>query len=833
MNILTKYLIKSILEKKGILVLILISISVSTALLVASLGSADSIINNYNEKIKGVYENFNVVITPNEKAAYLFFTTDNINMSKVKDSFKMMDTEGYVKSNDEKQFNMVGTTISDLQKFRSIKMIKKNNLNSFNGNEIIISEKTGKNLGVNINDEIELSILGKIRKFKVIGITSNHGIFSLDNSNKFNIVAPLQTINSIYGTENKYNSVYLSINNDNINSWIKDFNEKNINLTAKLLVDESDINSQVNNIKIPLLFMLIIVLFMTIFIIHNSFKLTITERLSTIGTFLSLGATKFNIIKLFIKESLIYGIISGIIGNCIGSLIIYISSILINPFKEEGIKASVNFKPKYFIMGFILSILISLVSSILPIISIRKVPVKEVILGNFQSSNKISWKGFILGTVLLVLSAAFHIIGPNIKTPRPYVTAVPAFFIAFIGIIIIVPKIIEILLYPLVRLLRKIGGISMLSVNNIRTSKILINNIRLITICIISIIMIMSFSLSLFDLLGGVYKNLNFNVIVSVNSENGSTLKLSENIIENYTKKTDVIKRQYIYANLNKDSSKKIDLICIEPNNFKNYDNYMIYKDKNKQLNELDNNEDGIIISKKIATRYNIKEGDFINLNINDKSEKFKVLSVVDAKFMNMGNVNLISYKAALKHFGIRYANEFFISSNYPSNEVKKDLEKDFKGIDANVSTKEERMNEDQQNSNQVVALLKVFSYITIIMAAIGIVSNVSICFIQRKREMAILCSNGLTNGGRVFIILFENLIEGLAALIISFICSLWIIRLLQDIFNYLVLNMNFKYPTNSIIPITIISFLLMLITSIPALNKNRKFQIIDELKCE
>lgn len=832
MNIITKYLLKSIQRKKSRIFFIIASIAISNALLVSALGSAHSIVNNYNEKVRGLYGNFNIAVIPNEKSTQPFFTESNINMQKFKDDFKMLSIGGYVQDNVGEQFHMIGTTMSDLRKFSSIRIIKKSNFKSFNKNIVIISEKTSKTMRVNINDQIKLNILGKIRKFKVVGITSNNGLFSLDNTNKFCIVAPLQTVNSIYGTDGRYNSVYLTVNSNNANNWIKEFNKKNLSFTAKFLVDENDIINQVNMIKIPLLFMLIIVLFMTIFIIHSSFKLIIMERIPAIGTFLSLGASRLSIIKLFLKESLIYGIGGGIIGNCIGMLIVYISTILANPFKDEGIKVSVNFKPEYFIMGFILSILVSMISSIIPIISIRKLPVKKLILGKFEILKGASWKSFILGSVFLVLSFVFNIMGPGIKIPRPYATAIPAFFLAFIGVILILPKIIEMLLYPIVRFSRKINGILMLSVNNVRTSKILINNIRLITISIISVAMIASFSLSLFDLLGGVYKNLNFNVVVNIDSENGNTLTLVENIIKNYHKKNNVIKRQYIHTTLNGNSLRKVDLLCVEPEKFKEYDNYMTYVNKNKQLDSLNNN-DGIIISKKIATRYKIKVGDFIDLNSDGEDKKIKVLSIVDAKFMNMGNVNLISYSSALKHFGIRYANEFFISSNYPENEVKKDLTKDFKGIDVSVSTKQESMNQDRQNSSQVVFLLKAFSSVTIIMAIFGTMSNISICFIQRKREMAVLCSNGLSNTGRIFIILSENLIETGVALIISFIASFWILRLLQGIFNYLVLSITFKYPTKVMILITVISFLLMLVSSIPTLNKNKKFQIIDELKYE
>jgi len=78
--------------------------------------------------------------------------------------------------------------------------------------------------------------------------------------------------------------------------------------------------------------------------------------------------------------------------------------------------------------------------------------------------------------------AEYFIIGSKITSPRPYITAVPAFFMGFMGIIFVVPKIIEGLLYPIVRIFRRINGLVMIPINNVRTTKILINNIRLITI---------------------------------------------------------------------------------------------------------------------------------------------------------------------------------------------------------------------------------------------------------------------------------------------------------------------------------------------------------------
>ncbi|MDD3225214.1 MAG: ABC transporter permease [Clostridium sp.] len=830
MNILTKYLLNSILKKKGKMILILFSITVSTALFVASLQISESITKSYINTLKGTYDNFNVSISANSKAKNPLFKASDFKTSGIEDNFKMATVNGYLKNNDSKTFNMIGTTLNDFKKFKSIKSL---NLGSFSGNKIIISKKTSEALKLKLGDKVSLYTLGTTKEYIVSAIVSNNGLFLSDTSSNFVVVTPLNNVCSIYGEKDKYTSIYASVKDASENEWIKNFNNKNANFTAKLLVDESEVSSQTSIIKTCMLFMLCIVLIMSVFIIYSTFKIIIVERMSTFGTFLSTGATKLNIVMLLLRESFTYGFIGGVLGDLLSAGIIYIILNLTNPLKDDAIKVTVAFNYIYFVYGFILALVISIISSIIPILSIRKLPVKEVILNDFQISNKISIKSFIIGIVLMVVSIVFHFLGGSIKGQRPYITSLPAFFMGVTSVIIIIPKLVDIFLYPFVKLFRRVNSTLMLSTNNVRTSKILLNNIRLISVSVISIIMIISFNLALNDIITGVYRNLNYNLNVTINSDNANILKASNDIIENSSNHCTINKRQYIDTTLNTDSSKEIDVLCVEPKKFKSFDEYLTYNDKTKQLNELDSNDDGIIISKRIATRYNLKEGNKVTLYLDNKGETFKILSIIDAKFMNVGNVNLISYKSALKHFNIKYSNEFFISTNSSVSKLKETLSKKLKGLPVNISTKQDCIDIDQSNCKQIVELLSIFSYVTMIMGGVGIVSNIYLSFLQRKRAMAVLSSIGLTKGSRSFMILLESFIETLIGLIIGFILSGLIILLLGDIFKYLVLNINFIYPFHSIYFTALFTFLLTFITSLPALVKSKNLKIINQLKYE
>ncbi len=828
MNVFSKYLLKSITEKKGRTILLLISISISAALLVASLGSVKALLGTLSTQVKGNLGEFNVAIEAPQNSETSLFKSSDINSSDLKKSFKSINIGGYLSSNTEKEFTLTGTTLSDFDNFSKMQLLHKDQLEPFTGKKIIISEKTSEALKVKLGDTLALNVLGKEDNYKIVAIASNKGLFFTDKEKQFTLITPEENVFSIYGEKNKYSLELASVTNKDLTAWVKDFNNKNKDnkIVASKLYDEDQIEEQLNIIKIPLYFMLAIVLLMTTFIIYSSFKLIITERLSVIGVFLSQGATKGKIILILLKESLVYGLLGGIIGDLLGAGLTSLISYLGNPLKQYGVKATTEFFPPYFVAGFIFAILLSVLSTIIPILSIRKLPVKDVILNTISTSNKISLKSLITGIIFILIAVTLHVLGLSNNN----VSSVPCLFLAFIGIILVIPKIVDILSYPLVRFLRNINGLSMLSFNNVRTSKVLINNIRLIAVSVISIVMITSLSSSLTDVVKGVYDGMNYDVGITVNS---TYYKNVDNIVQNFKDKNMITATGQISTNLNGNSSKAIYLDYYDPQKYKTFEDYTVFDNKSKQLDELDKNDDGIILSKQMSKRYNIKKGDTITLTTDNKKEKFKVLSIFNAKMMNTGNYNLISTKAALKHFDVQYPSQYFISTTTPQSDAKKVLEQELKGLGTDVTTKTEQSKNNEDANKQMTNILGIFSYLTMVIGAFGILGNVSISFLQRKREIAVISSIGLTKRGRSQMMLIESIFQAIIGSFISLIAAIGINICLTDILKFLTMDLTLKYPYKSIFMVIPATLLLMILTSLSSIFKSSKLQIVDELKYE
>lgn len=827
MGVFTKYLLRSIVEKKGRTFLLIIAISISAALLIGSLGSIKALLGTINTQIKGNLGDYNINVMPGKGAEVPLVKGADVKDDNIKKTFKTINLGGYITDKDENQVSLMGTTIEDFKTFNMVTMLKKDNLDPFTGKKVIISKLASEKLDLSLGNEVKLTILGKEYQYKVVGITDNKGMFFEDKEKAFTFVTPEENIAEIYDKKNMYSSMLCQVESKGIKKWVEDFNNKNKdkNIIAAEIFDAKQIEEQANQLKMPLYFMLSIVILMTTFIIYNSFKTIITERLPIIGTFLSQGATRGSIIKILIKESFAYGIIGGIVGDLMGVGLTYAIAVLTNPFKAQGIKATVDYHIPYFIIGFGFAVVLSVVASLLPILKTRKLPVKEVILNTLISKNEISIKGFILGVVFIAVAIIMHFVKPD-----SYIVAVETFLI-FIGVILVVPMVVTIILTPIVKLLRNINGVTMLAFNNVITSKILINNIRLLVVSIMAVMMISSMGTSFKDTLTGAYSGMNHDV--SVGGITKTYYKQIKEAIDKNKNIETIYSSSWVYANIDGDNSKVIAINSTDLTTYSSFENYIGYEDKEKQLDELDKSDNGIILARQLSARYNIKKGDTIKVKVDDAEVSLKVLSIMNTKMMNGGNYNLISRKTGERYFGVKNPTTISFKVKGSADDVKKELEKDIKGLRANISTKADQIKRDEEGTAMMVNILSVFSYMTMIIGSFGVISNMAISFLQRKREMAIVSSVGLTKGSRNYIIMLEGIFQGLIGLGIALLGLFGINMAVSDLFKLLTLEMEIKYPVKSILGVLMVTLVIMLLTSLTSLFRSRKLVIVNELKCD
>lgn len=831
MKIFFKYVVKCMTEKKGRFCLLILAIALSTGLLVTSTGAIKVAMNSFVKPMLASFDGKEIYITPKDKKE-VFMSTSDLTEAGVKNVQGEIRLSGVI--NDDERIRLALHARED--KYIDKTKILEGNISDLKGETCIISKRVSKDRNLKVNDTLEFYMAGVKKQYKIVGISSNEGIFYSDKSKSFGVLVPYEYISKELKVEGKYNLVLANKAKDNVKDSIKEFNDKNTKFTAEQLFDEEAVNSQLGSFTSVLYVMLIIVVFMSGIIIYGSFKLTITERLSVIGTFLSQGATTGTIKKILYLESIGYGIIGAIFGNALGVGGLYLINYLVSPLKAYGIYDKVEINPYYLVLGAVFAILLSLVSALIPVRKIKKLQVKEVILNNVNISMTIGWGKFIAGAILLGIS-----IGVNfIDAKWAYALSGVFVIVSVIGLILMYPKLVDILTNVLYKLFRGRSKTVVFALNNLRTSKVLLGNITLIIVSVLSIMMITSAGASLKNVVTEAYTKMNSDITVSgiqtiegVEGQN-TTDKLIAKIKENKDVNKDSIQ-------ISMQASTKIGntfagIEGIDASKYRDYNQYLdLNSDKNKDMYDrfAKSSERELIITDKLKDKLGKNVGDTITLNINDIKKDFKIAGSIDGKLYQDGFVIFMKNEVLKKDFNFKEADQIMFKTNKDAAEVKKELLPTIKQFGATAMTKAEMEKQNAESNQMVINILSIFSYMAIFIAALGVLNNIIIGFLQRKRELAVLSSVGMPQGSRSLMLLIESVLSVVWAMAIAVPYSYLGLSLISRFIKVIGMPLEIVLDLKSVPGYFCISLALILLATIPVLFKSRKLSIIQELKYE
>ena len=826
-----KYIARSMLEKKARFCLLILAIALSTGLLVTVSGTVKIAISSFEKPMTESFEGKEIVIS--SKGADPFFKTENIKSEGIKNINREIDLAATTNGDEINNVTIRGKENKNINKDNLIE----GDLSNFTGQKCIISKRTSEEKKLKINDELELFIAGESKKYKVVAISANAATFYNDKKTSYQIIVPYKYISKQYKVEGKYNYVTANKSLDDSKKSIKKFNDNNTQFLAKELFDVAAIEKQMGSFTTILYAMLVIVLFMSAIIIYGSFKLTITERLPVIGTFLSQGATNRTVEKILILESIGYGIIGAIFGSILGCGGLYLINYLVSPLKDYGIIEKFSVNPIYFVIGAIFAIVFSCISAIVPIIKIRKLEVKEVILNNVNISMHIGWIKFIIGTTILIATIVVNSID------APWVNSFSSIFIlvSVIGLVLIYPKVIDVVTNALYRVFRGRSRVIVFSLNNLRTSKVLMGNITLIVISMLSIFMITSIGSSMKDLIVGAYKQMDFDVSVSaikgIPGIKGESVtdKLIYKIKENKNVQKDSIQVVKTAYGTSKNDT-MIILAGIDSKKYQKFNGYLeLDNNKNNEMYKKFDESTGseVIITDKLKKAINANVGDNIAIDVNGIKKNLKIIGTMDGKTYMSGQFILIKNDVMEKEFNIREASQIAFKTSTSPDSVKKELKTIVKEFGANAVTRDEFQKQNLDSNQIIIDVLSIFSYLAIFIAALGVLNNITIGFLQRKRELAVLSSVGMTDAARNGMLLWESLFSVLWSVVIAIPYSYLGLSLLTKTMTALEMPMNIILNLKAVPIYALAALVLIILGSLPILLRSKKLSIINELKYE
>ena len=315
MSIILKYILKNMKEKKLRSLLIIISLTLSVVVLTLCLTLKDNILEKYTEFLIKTSGTSDILLTkdiPFEKSEIEKFS-DNYN------------SVPYLMFSKDKS-NVIGVNIEDLQENKMIKAEKTSNLDN---DEVIISKKIAENKNLKLNDKIK--VLNT--ELKIVEIVEVYGMFVGETEEEPIYLVSIDTANKImYENSDDYEKAmldenrtyimgaYIDVLDDNIEQAKEDL--KKIDKEFSVVTVKASLVDALTQINGLMIIMLVITTLIAFYIINSILKLVLEERISVIGTFRSIGASRKMTNLLLYLENIVYAIISSIIGIVIANMLI-------------------------------------------------------------------------------------------------------------------------------------------------------------------------------------------------------------------------------------------------------------------------------------------------------------------------------------------------------------------------------------------------------------------------------------------------------------------------------------------------------------------------------
>jgi putative ABC transport system permease protein len=832
MAIIFKFALKSIIEKKFRTFLIIFSIMMSSALFFASFSMSGTVEKMIVERIKKSTGSAEIMIYPGEKSPSPYVNSRGA--MKLKDQteyiIETIKGSGLYKINETEDLNVSlnGYEYSELQMMNPVTLKEERGIEPFTGRKIIINSIMAEKYKMGINSTIELKIAGVNQRFTIVGIANPTGLFTED-VRLATVVIPKETLATFYNMKGQASTVYIKPKDISQNQQLIEQLEMlyKKDKTAEVIPME-DIKRDSSSFTIPFMMMVVLVMSISIFIIFTSFKVITTEMLPVIGTFRSIGATRKMTDFVLITQSIVYGIIGGALGCALGVGVLYaMARTILSPSDiAGGYEVSMNVTTFNFVLAFGVALILTIFSSLVPIVKVSKIPVKEIVLNQVEKTNKKShWKpvaGIVMAMAVLIIP---RFVPRDLAMPVNIVCMV----LSGTAVSFLTPELTK----AFARLFEKtylyiFGNEGVLAAQNLRENKNMLNNISLLAMGISAILMINTISYSVFKEVANVYKDITYDMEVNIRDADRQTIKSVEKIdgVE------DVYGGYSAYSiEIGNGDDVLMSLMGVNSSKFNSYYDMGIFDNPDEKIKELDE-ERNIIITTALKYKYELDIGDYITLNTKTGKRNYKITGLCETIFNN-GQVAFISDKYFKKDMEVRYYDDVLVKSSESIDQTALNIKERFKDRGIRVRTVADMEKSNNEGNAAMFSIFKAFSVMTMVIGIFGILNNFAISFMERKRVLAVLRSIGMSKRQIRKMIIIEAMTGGFIGGVVGIIMGVMMISIIPYLLKVIDLPIDISYDPILFINGLLGGILVSVIASISPALKSSKLNILEAIKYE
>lgn len=851
MNILKKLTLKSLKLNKKRTIVTIIGIILSTALICAVAGMITSVQKTLINYAKSHSGNYHVCFKniPNDELKYIkenknvqnYFLSKNVGYGKLEKVENEYKPYIFVMEYDKKGLEQGGVTLLEGRMPENSNeivipehLIKSGRINYTIGEKITLnlgkrqtkdgleltqedalltdeSEETeSSSKSKSETEDLEEIVDTKEHTYTIVGIIERSNYKGIEGFS-----APGYTAISYMDNENDINTANISVLYSNLKDFqkktedIKSVIEKNIGSSVTVSYNSSliDYEGGVSDTTMASLYsvsavVIVIIILSSVFVIRNSFSISVSEKTKQYGMLSSIGATKKQIKKSVLYEGFYIGIIGIPLGILCGILAVVILLQVVNVLLGDSLNEKCVFSIP--ILAIIASIVISAItiylSCILPARRASKISPIEAIRGNDDIKIK----------------------AKKVKTSK------------------------------ITKKLFGIGGVI--------ASKNLKRNKKKYRTTVISLVVSISIFISLSSFLdyGGKIVNVYYKDL-------GYDISVYDGTVENYneiTKLDNVEEYSYSYmtegsVDINKygsefgkriaedsEETNSITIVLINNDYFKKFIEHLGIQSTNyKDIAILEDDACEYIDEKTVFENYySLKTGDSIEITLtNGEKRTIKISKKTDERPMGYKNVysnggylfvseDFIQDKSDKKSF---HVGGLLIKSQNP-DELENEINNLKKTNNLYSKLYINNISKYVEENQKIILLISIFLYgfiaVITLIGVTNIFNTITTNMILRSKEFANLKSVGMTTKEFNRMIRLESILYGLKSLLIGI--PLGLIGS-YCIYNGIAKGLDFGYilPLKSIIIAIIFVFIIVGLTMKYSLNKINKQNIIETIR--
>lgn len=824
MKIIMKYVFTNVKERKTRTAVMLLSILLSTTLLFVSFSIGASYESAQQKMARGMAGSATLSVTNTEGR---IGERDLPELSSIEASVPIL--EGTALYHENGYYETVDLVAADLNKLNQInppRLKDGNTITGFAGNQIILPDRFTSKYGMEQGDTIMLEIGGKPVDFEIAEIAAYDTVF-LRHTRGATALLPLSTLSGLSGEKDGYTEILIEPAQGISNAELKK------ELSGALpgsgyqvseIVNEAQIAADARQKSMPFFLISFFSLTMSVFIIYSSYKVITLDRLPVIGTFRSIGATQKAVTRILLTESMLYGIMGGLLGIPAGTLILKLILQGMGQSLTQGIEIPVVISPFSIIFSFAVALIVSLLSAWLPVRRASRLPIKDVVLGNVEE--KPVSRRFLVGggAVLFILS----VILPRLVSGKMLYLAGGFSLLGLIAAtIMMVPLLTNLVSRGLEHFYGAIGGNEgRLSARNMRDNKNISQNITLLFISISAVIAI--------TVVGNFVTTYVSDVFNGAELQGFADGHMEPEFVEQVKKIEGIEKVLPVYVYENQMQANGITLSRLEATDRLEWYSSMLALHYTKdgmeeQAVSAFAGERAAILSESCLERTGFSVGDTVTLACGGKENDYRIAGSFKSRATDVEAV--ISSGYADSDYGAS-AYDFLAYTAADPDAVMVQI-RDLFGETPNWSRTVEEFNTDALATvGAFLQPMHSMTYFILLLAAVGVVNNLLINYIQKRRSIAMYKSVGLSNRQNLKMTLLEGFSSGMIGAVIAIFVSYMEI---QTIFLVAGPKISMAPKLNAVTFLTAggMGIAVTLLGSVVPIMKSRSMKLVEEIKFE